>query len=99
MKKFIAKVLDLLNGIGKDKYQHFALGALIAFCVFGVVLVILGDSKAAFWISFGISVIATTWSEVYKECYLDDEGNWWDVVATLFGGVLVWGSLIVGYLQ
>ena len=97
MKKFFSKFFALLNGIGKDKYQHCVLGGLIAFSVFVVSLVILGDSKAAFWIAFGLSVAVTLWSEVYKEYYLDDEADWWDVVATLIGGLIVWGSLVIGY--
>ena len=97
MKKFFAKFFDFLNAVGKDKYQHFVLGGVIAFSLFSVALVILGDSKAAFWIAIGLSVAATVWSEVYKEYYLDEEADWWDMVATILGGIMVWASLLIGY--
>lgn len=99
MKSIIKKLVSLLDKIGKDKYQHFALGAMIAtlgFIVAKPLFRFMGHT-AAFWACFGISIAATLGLEAFKEFRVDVKPDWKDILATMLGGSMVWISLLVAY--
>lgn len=91
MIKIINSLLKWLNAIGKDKYQHFCLGATIA----SVALCL------ASWISFPIairiSIIVVFGVELIKELVIDSTASYRDLVATMLGGVPVWVASIFIY--
>lgn len=101
MKKLFNKIIAFLDRIEKDKYQHFALGAVIAIVTFLMALFIFSFSgeKVSFWVSFSVSVLTTSWLEVFKEQHIDSEADRLDVIATLLGGVSVWAALVIGYIS
>ena len=91
MKKIIQEVVAWLNTIPKDKYQHFAVGALEAFLTLWVATMLLSFAEdARIWVAVVISVLVTLWIEVYKEYRVDESANLGDAVATMLGGACVW---------
>lgn len=99
MKSIIKKLVSLLDRISKDKFEHFALGAMIATLGFIVAMPLFRfmGHTAAFWACFGISVAATLGLEVFKEFRVDVKPDWKDILATMLGGSMVWISLLVAY--
>ena len=89
------RIFEWLGRIGKDKYQHFSLGALIAAVVFCVcVWCGLQFSVATFVSIAGVWVL-----EIGKEFIFNDRADWRDVEATMLGGVVVWIPICVTYLR
>lgn len=84
MKKMLNWIFALLDKIGKDKYQHFTLGALITTAAF-LVLLTFCKSDLAWWLSLFI----TFGAEFCKEFIIDEEGNPLDFVATMVGWAAV----------
>lgn len=84
MRKIIDKMFTLLGGIGKDKYQHFSLGAIIA------VVALCLSAGLPFPAANFISIVAVLGVELFKEFVLDSRADWRDIVATLLGGLCVW---------
>lgn len=80
MKKFLNWIFALLGKIGKDKYQHFTLGALITAVAF-LVLLTFCKPDLAWWLSLFI----TFGAEFSKEFIIDDEGSPLDFLATMVG--------------
>lgn len=94
------KVIAWLGGIGKDKYQHFAVGAIIALGVFAVATFVFGlflGNVATFWVAFDLSMIAVTAIAIWKEYKHDAQANWYDILFTMLGGAIVWASAIITY--
>lgn len=79
MRKLYKKLLDVLNGIGVDKYLHFIAGLIIA-AIFGIAL----DMK--------VCIVPVVFAAVIKEA-IDQSGSgtpdWRDAVATLAGGAVI----------
>lgn len=88
MKNIINKIIGRLNGIGADKYKHFALGAVIA-----AITVIALACFLPKWAVIVGSVAVVSMSAIVKE-RIDDEADNKDILATLLGGV----SVLVAYL-
>lgn len=84
MKKILNWIFAKLDGIGKDKYQHFTVGALIGAVVF-LVLLTFCKPDLAWWLSLFI----TFGAEFCKEFVIDEEGNPLDFLATMVG----WGAV------
>lgn len=99
MKTIFTKIFKLLDRIGKDKYQHFALGSVLALLVFIVAQPIFefAGRGASYWIAYALSFIITMGVEAYKEWYLDVKADWRDVLATFLGGSVVWAALAFAY--
>lgn len=91
MKDLLLIVFGWFGLIPKDKYQHFALGSLLAMLFF------VGTFWLPFWFSFVVSVFTTMGIEVAKEYYIDEEPDWWDIAATFLGGLMVWCPLLVAF--
>lgn len=96
MKNLINKLLARLNGIGKDKYQHFALGALIALAAMLVALPL-----NAWWGGFPplSSMIAVVVAALLKERNIDAKADLNDILWTLAGGAAVWLPMLTALLQ
>ena len=79
MRKLYKKLLDVLNGIGIDKYLHFIAGLIIA---------------AFFNITLGMTacIVPVLFAAAIKEA-IDQSGSgtpdWRDGVATLAGGAVI----------
>lgn len=87
MKNLINKLLARLNRIGKDKYQHFTLGAVIALAAMLVALPL-----RAWWGGFPplVSMLAVVVAAVLKERRIDAKADLNDIIWTLAGGAAVW---------
>lgn len=86
MKRLINKLIGWLNAIAKDKYQHFAVGAVI-------VAVPLGAWWR--WLPLLVSIIAVLTAAVVKERKIDPKADMQDILWTLAGGAVEWVVLIV----
>lgn len=84
MKKILDWIFAKLGKIGKDKYQHFTLGAIITAVVF-VVLALIGRADVAWWLSLNVTFIA----ELAKEFAHDYAPDSKDILATMLG----WASV------
>lgn len=89
------KIIAWLNAIAKDKYQHFAVGAAIAFIVL-IVAMPLGSWWR--WVPLLPSVIAVMTAAVVKERNIDSKVDMQDILATLAGGVIIWAVFVVTVL-
>ena len=89
------KIIAWLNAIAKDKYQHFAVGASIAFIVL-IVAMPLGSLWR--WVPLLTSVIAVMTAAVVKERNIDSKVDMQDILATLAGGVIIWAVFVVTVL-
>lgn len=89
------KIIAWLNAIAKDKYQHFAVGAAIAFIVL-IVAMPLGSWWR--WVPLLTSVIAVMTAAVVKERNIDSKVDMQDILATLAGGAIIWAVFVVTVL-
>ena len=87
--KIFDKIFAALGKIGKDKYQHFSLGAVIA------VVALCLSAGLPFPAANFVSIVAVLGVELFKEFALDSRADWKDIVATLLGGLCVWVSACV----
>lgn len=84
MRKIFDRLFAALGKIGKDKYQHFSLGAVIA------VVALCLSAGLPFPAANFISIVAVLGVELFKEFVLDAKADWRDIVATILGGLCVW---------
>lgn len=84
MKRIFDRIFAALGKIGKDKYQHFSLGAVIA------VVALCLSAELPFPAANFASIVAVLGVELFKEFVLDGRADWRDLVATLLGGLCVW---------
>lgn len=84
MKKIFEWIFAQLGKIGKDKYQHFTLGAIITAVVF-VMVALIGRADVAWW----LSLIVTFMVELAKEFAHDYAPDPKDILATMLG----WASV------
>lgn len=90
MKRIFDKIVGWLNGIGADKYKHFAVGTAVA----AVVLLALVWFVPQ-WLALTASVVAVIAAAVGKE-KVDAKADLRDLAATLGGGVVVWITYLIG---
>lgn len=95
MKRLINKLIGWLNAIAKDKYQHFAVGAVIASAAL-IVAVPLGVWCR--WLPLIVSMIAVMTAAVVKERKIDPKADMQDILWTLAGGGMVWLEFVVSTL-
>lgn len=97
MKRLINKLVGWLNAIAKDKYQHFAVGAVIASAAL-IVAVPLGAWWR--WLPLIVSMIAVLTAAVVKERKIDPKADMQDILWTLAGGVWCgWQSWLLLFLD
>lgn len=96
MKRLINKLVGWLNAIAKDKYQHFAVGAVIASAALIAAVVLLAPVWfVPWWLALTASVVAVIAVAVGKE-KVDAKSDLRDIVATLCGGAVVWITYLIG---
>ena len=91
MKRLINKLVGWLNAIAKDKYQHFAVGAVIASAAL-IVAVPLGAWWR--WLPLLVSMIAV----FVKERKIDPKADMQDILWTLAGGGMVWLAILAAII-
>lgn len=97
MKRLINKLVGWLNAIAKDKYQHFAVGAVIASAAL-IVAVPLGAWWR--WLPLIVSMIAVLTAAVVKERKIDPKADMQDILWTLAGGGMCgWQSWLLLFLD
>lgn len=82
------KIINYLNAIAKDRYQHYTLGIDIAAVSF-----VAGNALLGFWWALIISIVAVVAAAKIKERYDEQHGgrfDWTDFVVTCAGGATLW---------
>ena len=90
MKNIIDKIVGWLNGIGADKYKHFALGVVIA-----AIMVIALACFLPKWAVIVGSVAVAAMAAIVKE-RIDEKADNKGILATLIGGVVVLVAYLIG---
>ena len=90
MKRILDKIVGWLNGIGADKYKHFAVGTAVA-----AVVLLVGALLLPKWAALVASVAIVAMAAVGKE-KADDKADLRDLAAPLGGGVVVWITYLIG---
>lgn len=94
MRQIFDKIFAALGKIGKDKYQHFSLGAVIA------VVALCLSAGLPFPAANFVSIVAVLGVELFKEFVLDSRADWRDIVATMLGwacvGIPLFGQIFIG---
>jgi len=87
IKDVAMNIIDWLNTIAKDKYQHFAVGVVIA----ALALVIAMPLGAWWqWIPLLVSMLAVVMATITKERKIDPNADMQDILWTLGGGAVAW---------
>lgn len=92
MKNLIHKLLNLLNRIPKDRYQHFTVGAMLA------ALVCLAALPLRAWwpgLPLLVSMTVVLAAALVKERQIDARADLWDILWTLAGGAVVWAGMLI----
>lgn len=84
MKKIFDWIFAKLGKVGKDKYQHIAVGSILAAVLF-VLLLQLGRADVAWW----LSLMLTFGAALGKEFIIDAEPDARDIAATMIGWLAV----------
>lgn len=90
MKRIFDKIVGWLNGIGADKYKHFAVGTAVAAIVLLALVWFVPQ-----WLALTASVVAVSVAAVGKE-QADEQADIQDIVATCLGGLAVWITFLIG---
>ena len=90
MKQLFDKIVGWLNGIGADKYKHFAVGTAVAAVVLLAVALFVPK-----WLALAASVVTVAVAAIGKE-KADAKADHCDIVATLCGGAVVWVTYLIG---
>ena len=93
MKNFITKITE---NVGIDKIVHFGIGGIIGAAIAIVITLEIGDYGWVVgvypFISHGIVFILS----IIKEKFMDDEYNWFDILASVLGSIAVHMAFIIG---
>ena len=95
MKRLINKLVGWLNAIAKDKYHHFAVGAVItsAALIVAVPLVALWR-----WLPLLVSMIAVLAAAILEERKVGPRADMQDIIWTLAGGGMVWLAILAAII-
>lgn len=89
MKRIFDKIVGCLNGIGADKYKHFAVGTAVAAVVLLAMTLFVPK-----WLALAASVVTVAVAAIGKE-EADAKADNKDILATLLGGVAVWVTYLI----
>lgn len=90
MKRIFDKIIGWLNGIGADKYKHFAVGTAVAAVVLLAVALFVPK-----WLALAASIVTVAVAAVGKE-HIDEQVDIQDIVATFLGGLAAWITFLIG---
>lgn len=85
----LSKIFWWMFSIGKDKYLHIVMGALIA-CLSLIIF-----SWLPLWADLLTSVVIIMSSALLKDLVIDDKPDWMDILCTILGGVIVCLPVII----
>lgn len=87
VKDAAMNIVEWLNTIAKDEYQHFAVGVVTS----AVALVIAMPLGAWWqWIPLLVSIIAAVMVNIDKERKIDPKADMQDILWTLGGSAVAW---------
>lgn len=92
-REMVSFVMTWLNGIAKDKYQHYSLGAFIAaaiFCVTAPVSFIFTSHFSSVVFSLASSMVVVVATAFWKDYAYDESADKYDIRSTIAGGATVW---------
>lgn len=87
--RLLSKMFGWFFAIGKDRYMHITLGALIAcltLCVFCFL---------PMWANMLASVVVVAAAALIKDLVIDSTADWVDILCTWLGGAIVWLPVIL----
>ena len=90
MKRIFDKIVGCLNGIGADKYKHFAVGTAVAAVVLLAVALFVPK-----WLALAASVVTVAVAAVGKE-KADERADEQDILATFLGGLAARITFLIG---
>ena len=91
LRRCATTICNRLNRLGKDKYQHFAAGVVLA--AFGAVVPLL--LGLPMWFALGYSALAVGTLAAIKEYAVDSAPDGQDLLATGIGGAVVWVVVLI----
>lgn len=109
IKKQIEKIIELfrvmvnpvitwMNGIAKDKYQHYSLGVSIASAFFLVttpVSFIFLSASTSILFSLAVSIVVVIAAAIWKDYTYDQKADKNDIRITILGGATVWIAILL----
>lgn len=107
LNELLTRVLQWLNSIPKDKYQHYAVGAalgavaLVAMKLLWLLMrqiEVLSQVSPAVerWTTLAASMVVVFAAAIIKERKVDAQSDVTDIVATVLGGSTVWVVFLIG---
>ena len=82
--------------IGMDKIAHFGIGGIIGAAIAIIVTLAIGDYGWVVGVYPFISHAAVFILSFIKEKFMDEEFNWFDILASVLGSVAVHMAFILG---
>lgn len=82
--------------IGMDKIAHFGIGGIIGATIAIVITLAIGDYGWVVGVYPFISHAVVFILSFIKEKFMDDEFNWWDILASVLGSIAVHIAFIFG---
>jgi hypothetical protein len=86
-------ILTFLNGIHKDRWQHFTMGIIVSSVTFLIMAIIAGKT-AGMMLSAMTLVVVALWKERY-DAATGGRFDFIDLVVTLAGGLSVWVWIVL----
>lgn len=87
----IDDLLNRLNAVSKDKYQHFALGVVLG----AISLLAPLCFGPPWWMALIASVTVVFAAAWIKEHAIDPKEDIQDILATIAGGAVVWVVMLI----
>lgn len=95
---------NLIKKIGLDRIAHFGIGGTLFAAFVGAFALSLPYGNDLALSLKGVLLVPLTgyivlaFVELVKEVFIDSKGDWYDVLATMLGGVFVHICAIIGYV-
>lgn len=86
--ELLNKIFAWFYSIGKDRYMHFAFGAVIA------TVAVIATCWLPSWLSLTLSAVTVIGASIVKEVTIDDMADYVDAICTIAGGAAVWLPII-----
>ena len=82
--------------IGMDKIAHFGIGGIIGAAIAIVITLAIGDYGWVVGVYPFVSHVVVFILSFIKEKFMDDEFNWFDILASVLGSIAVHIAFILG---
>lgn len=84
--------------VGMDKIAHFGIGGIIGAAIAIVITLAIGDYGWVVGVYPFISHVVVFILSFIKEKFMDDEYNWFDILASVLGSIAVHIAFIIGLI-